>query len=143
MKKTVATISVLRKGENQWLFSVNMRLNEDDRDLPSNCYRDIGRALNTFVIHADLENEKVFEENNLILGPYVYHDNEDAMGVVAFSVKDASFASQIQGGVNAAASIIRQGGGRVVRRRVKPIKQLLLPEVSSTGEDEVPQVNES
>lgn len=132
MKKTVATISVLRKGDKQWLFSVNMKLNEDDRDLPGNCYRDIGRALSIFELHADLGNENMFEEHKLHLGTYVYHDNEDAMGVIAFAVKpgveDTKLGGQIRGGVNAAASIIRQGGGRIVRRRIKPAEQLILIE---------------
>jgi hypothetical protein len=130
MKKTVATVSVLRSGEKQWLFSVSMRLNEDDRDLPSNCFRDIGRALNTFVLHADLDDSNIFEENNLILGPYIYHENEEAIGVVPFAVKNgdsAAAAEKIRSGLNAAATIIRQGDGRIVRRRIKPIKQLLLP----------------
>jgi hypothetical protein len=130
MKKTVATVSVLRRGEKQWLFSLSMRLNEDDRDLPSNCFRDIGRALNTFVLHADLDDSNVFEENNLILGPYIYHENEEAIGVVPFAVKNgdsATAAEKIRSGLNAAAAIIRQGDGRIVRRRIKPIKQLLLP----------------
>jgi hypothetical protein len=130
MKKTVATISVLRKGEKQWLFSVGMRLNEDDRDLPSNCFRDIGRALNTFVLHADLDDSNVFEENNLIIGPYVYHENEEAIGVVPFAVKNGdstAAAEKIRSGLNAAAAIIRQGDGRIVRRRIAPVKQLLLP----------------
>lgn len=136
MKNTVATISVLNKDKKQWLFLVNMKLSEDDRDLPSGCYRDLGRALNTFLLHADLENPNVFEENNLTLGPYVYHDNEEIVGLIVFSVKDdipvddsQSFASKILGGVNAAAGIIRYGGGRIVRRRIKPIRQLLLPAI--------------
>ena len=132
MKKTVATVSILRKGEAEWLFSVNMRLNEDDRDLPGNCYRDLGRALSTFVLHADLGNENIFEERRLDLGPYIYHDNEDVMGIVAFAAKpdadDTKLGGQLRVGVNAAASIIRQGGGRIVRRRIKPVEQLLLIE---------------
>jgi len=134
MKKTVATISVLRKGDKQWLFSVGMRLNEDDRDLPSNCFRDIGRALKTFLIHADLGDTNIFEGNNEILGPYIYHENEEAMGVIPFAVKEADSAAaaeKIRSGLNAAAAIIRQGDGRMVRRRIEPVKQLLLP---GTGE---------
>lgn len=132
MKRTIATISVLRKGDNQWLFSVNMRLNEDDRDLPDKCYRDIGRALNTFRLHTDLENTGLFNENIFGLGPYVYHDNEDAVGMIAFSTKEEAEHTELQhkirGGVNAAAAIIRQGGGRMVRKRIKPVEQLVLIE---------------
>jgi len=135
MKKTVATISVLRKGDQEWVFLVNMRLNEDDRDLPDRCYRDLGRALDTFVLHADLEDDSVFNGQKLSLGPYVYHDSEDAMGLIAFSsnpeVEETQLASKVRGAVNAAASIIRQNGGRMVRKRIKPVEQLLLVEAEN------------
>jgi hypothetical protein len=134
-KNSVALLSVgttIFNGEgNRWLcFAIEVRPSGKDLENAPRMLRDMGRAIKTFELIADLEDEHVFVPgSNHCFGPFVYPDGKDFFGFVVFQTQEElgdKVPSKVRAGLNGAIGVLKQSEVRC-RQRIKPIEQLMLP----------------
>jgi hypothetical protein len=104
--------------------------------------RDLGRAMESFVLGADLEGPSWNEIRRSAQGPFALPDGKEHFGNIVFvpsSTEDPDVISRhIRAGLNAAAALLRATGYYRVSIRYKPEEQLPLKDVSgdTSKEDE-------
>jgi len=131
-KHTIVSITAARNIANgaEACIVMEMRFGGEDVSNPDKCMRDMQRALQTFQIHADVEDKNVFR-GSVMHGPYSLGDQKGVIAVTVFlpreGVDENAFSAKIRSGVNGVTSLLRQGSYRV-KARIKPIEQLELPE---------------
>lgn len=131
-KKTKVTVTALQHAirKNEACVVLELKVGEEDKEPSLKHSRDLDRALQTFRIYADIENDNVFGAAQL-QGPYCIGDNEGLMAMVVLSrapdVAEEMFSTRVRTGVNGISSLLK-GSGYGVKVRIKPVEQLPIPE---------------
>lgn len=134
-KNTLALLSVgttINNGEDskELCFAIEVRPSEKDLGNAKRLLRDIGRAIKTFELIADLEDEQVFVPDSVhSFGPFVYPDGKDFFGFIVFRLQDDVWdkvPGKVRAGLSGAVGVLKQGSVRC-RQRIKPVEQLILP----------------
>lgn len=129
-KHTIVGVTAARRGmhEGETCVLLEMKFSVGDSENPEKCLRDMSRALQTFQIHADIDDRNTFMSSKMH-GPYSLGDQK---GVIAMTilvpqegVDDVAFSAKVRSGVNGVTSLMKQSGYRV-KTRIKPIEQLEL-----------------
>lgn len=128
-----------------YCFTARLRPKDDDPTNVSRGLRDLGRALDTFALSADVNggSEWVEAVSSVARGPFALPDGQEHFGsIVIVPAKEADgehVARQLRAGLNSAAALLRATGYYRVSIKYKPIEQLELDEASS---DENPEDDE-
>jgi hypothetical protein len=101
---------------------------------PARCLRDLGRAVKTFALVADIENGELIEAVPYSGGPFVLSKGQewfsDLVLLPCEGVDEDELLSHLRAGVNAATALLRSGGYRV-SLQIKPPEQVEIPGAES------------
>ena len=104
--------------------------------------RDLGRAIESFVLAADLEGPAWNDVRRSAQGPFVMPNDQEHFGNIVFVPSSAeeseAIARHIRAGLNAAAALLRATGYYRVSIRYKPEEQLSFSE----GDEDAPEEEE-
>lgn len=131
-KKTNVSVTVADEisGGQGICVLIEMKIGSDDTGNESRCMRDLQRALQTFHLHADLEDKTAFS-SAVVFGPYSYNDQKNLISFARLHPQDGvdrnSFSAKIRTGVHGVSSLLRQGGTYRVKARIKPVEQVTIP----------------
>lgn len=125
-----------------YCFTARLRPKDDDPTNVSRCLRDLGRALDTFALSADVNGGSEWTRTVSLdaRGPFALPGGQEHFGsIVIVPDNDAApehIARQLRAGLNSAAALLRATGYYRVSIKYKPVEQLELDEGSA---DENPQ----
>jgi hypothetical protein len=131
-KKTKVIVSALEHAirKNEACIVLELKVGAEDHEPGLRHSRDLDRALQTFRIYADTENNSVFASGQL-QGPYSIGDSEGLMAMIVLSrapsIAEEMFSTRIRTGVNGISSLLK-AAGYAVKVRIKPAEQLPIPE---------------
>jgi hypothetical protein len=131
-KKTIVSVVVADEisGGQGVCVLIEMKIGSDDANNAGRCMRDLQRALQTFHLHADIEDKNVFQAA-VVSGPYSYNDQKNLISFVRLYPLDGvdrnTFSAKIRTGVHGVGSLLRQGGTYRVKARIKPVEQIPIP----------------
>jgi hypothetical protein len=124
---------------------------EGDQDNIKRALRDLGRALDTFSLMADVDgaSEWIASMTNAAKGPFMLPGGQEYFGSIVMvpskSVEPDHIARRLRSGLNSAAALLRSTGYYRVSIRYKPEEQLELsgattdnPEDMEEGADDLP-----
>ena len=132
-KKTAVSVTVADEisGGQGICVLIEMKIGSADVDNSGRCMRDLQRALQTFHLHADIEDKSTFQEA-MVYGPYSYNEQKNLISFVRLNPQDGvdknALASKIRTGVHGVGSLLRQGGIYRVKAKIKPVEQIVIPE---------------
>ena len=138
-KKTIVNLTVTEHAKgNESCLMMEMKFGKEDQTPVDDHARNVGRAVQTFELYADVNNKNIFFAETSLFGPYAI-DFDDRKGFMTFLLfapnnesDQSAFWARVRVGVNSMAGLLRQSGYRV-RVRIRPIKQLDLPETAGNG----------
>lgn len=130
-KKTKVTVTVLEHAirKSEACIILELKVGGEDKEPTVKHSRDLDRALQTFRLYADTENDNVFESAQL-QGPYWVGDHEGLMAMVVLAksqdVTDEMCSTRIRTGANGISSLLK-AAGYGVKVRIKPVEQIVIP----------------
>jgi hypothetical protein len=102
--------------------------------------RDLGRAIESFVLAADLEGPAWNDVRRSAQGPFAMPKGQEHFGNIVFvpssTEEPEALARNIRAGLNAAAALLRATGYYRVSIRYQPEEQLSLPETGGDTPEE-------
>ena len=143
-KKTSVSVTVADEasGNREVCVLIEMKIGANDVDNMPRCMRDLQRAMQTFHLHADLEDTGVFQGAS-VHGPYSYNELKNLVCFVRLSPQDGvdhnAFSAKIRTGVHGVGSLLRQGGVYRVKARIKPVEQIVIPETEGVASAPTPE----
>lgn len=128
-------IGVARSSDGEgeyYCFTARLRPMDSDNENLSRSLRDLGRALQTFALIADVEgpSDWAAQVSNTAVGPFAMPNGQEHFGsIVIVPARDADperVARQLRSGLNAAAALLRSTGYYRVSIKYRPVEQLHL-----------------
>jgi hypothetical protein len=103
---------------------------DDEVAAPARCLRDLGRAVKTFALVADIENEELIKSVPYAGGPFALPKGQEWFSNIVLVPQDGVAEEQVfialRAGVNAATALLRSAGYRV-SLQARPIEQITIP----------------
>jgi hypothetical protein len=122
-------------------FVARMMPRDEEVEAPARCLRDLGRAVNTFALVADIENDELFCEIPYSGGPFALPKGREwSSSIVLRPAKDVDedqLYSHLRAGVRAATALLRSAGYRVSLQLVSA-QQLVLPDSGAPSSEPEP-----
>lgn len=141
----IGTAELGEERETAYCFTARLRPKDDDPTNISRCLRDLGRALDTFSLSADVDGASEWARAVSLTarGPFALPNGQEHFGSIVIVPSNEAepdhVKRQLRAGLNSAAALLRATSYYRVSIKYKPVEQL---ELDVSAGEENPQDEE-